>query len=201
MASATVRALVASLMACCLAGAQQEPRPATASRLNLVIVEGEGAINNIKLRTSRNTIVQVEDENHRPIAGAAVTFLLPIDGPGGAFAGGAKSATLVSDSAGRVTMPRLQLNQNPGSYTIRVSASHQGLNASTVIGQSTIAGAAGLSSAGLIAIIAGVAAAGGVAAVVASRGGNNSNPTSPPTTTAPSGTISAGSGAVFGPPR
>ena len=73
----------------------QTPSPAPApapAKLNLVIVEGEGAINNIKQRTSRETIVRVEDENHRPVAGAAVAFLLPDYGPSGAFVGGGKTA-------------------------------------------------------------------------------------------------------------
>ena len=51
--------------------------PAT---LEILIVEGEGAINNVKQRVNREPIVQVEDENHKPVAGAAVTFFLPNDG-------------------------------------------------------------------------------------------------------------------------
>ncbi len=69
--------------------APQAPAPA---KLNIVIVEGEGAINNIRQRTAREPIVQVEDENHRPVAGAAVLFLLPENGPGGTFANGARSS-------------------------------------------------------------------------------------------------------------
>jgi hypothetical protein len=65
--------IISTLVAVVCLAAAQEP----AHRLNLVIVEGEGAINNIKLRTSRETIVQVEDENHKPVAGAVVAFLLP----------------------------------------------------------------------------------------------------------------------------
>src|SRR5436305_1583384 len=86
-----------------LAFGQAPQAPPQAPRLNIVIVEGDGAINNIKQRTSRETIVEVQDENHRPVAGAAVVFLLPGDGPGGAFAGGAKSVTLTTDTAGRAT--------------------------------------------------------------------------------------------------
>src|SRR5947208_1166707 len=108
--------------------AAQDPQ---APRLSIVIVEGEGAINNIKQRTSRETIVEVQDENHRPVAGAAVVFLLPNDGPGGAFAGGSKSVTLTTNSAGRATMPAMQPNQVTGQFQIRVNASSQGRTAST----------------------------------------------------------------------
>ena len=38
--------------------------------LNLVVVEGEGQINNIKQRSAREPVVQVQDENHKPVAGA-----------------------------------------------------------------------------------------------------------------------------------
>ena len=46
--------------------------PQTAPMLNIVIVEGEGTLNNVKQRVNRDPIVQVEDENHKPVAGAAV---------------------------------------------------------------------------------------------------------------------------------
>src|SRR5579863_5849082 len=59
-----------------------------APKLSIVILEGEGAINNIKQRTAREPIVRVEDENHKPVAGAAVVFTLPSQGAGGTFAGG-----------------------------------------------------------------------------------------------------------------
>src|SRR5579885_3013894 len=91
--------------------AQDQPR------LNIVVVEGEGAINNIKQRTTRETIVEVQDENHKPVAGAAVVFLLPNDGAGGAFAGGAKSATVVTDSTGRATVT-MQPNKVTGQYQL-----------------------------------------------------------------------------------
>jgi hypothetical protein len=189
----------------CLAFAGQDPQ---APRLSIVIVEGDGAINNIKQRTSRETIVEVQDENHKPVAGAAVVFLLPGDGPGGAFAGGTKSATLTTDSAGRATMPRLQPNQATGNFKINVNASSAGRTATTTIAQSNAAGAAAAGAAGAaggisaktIAIIVVVAAAGAVGAAVALKGKSNSNTaTIPPPP--PTGTIGAGSGAALGPPQ
>jgi hypothetical protein len=175
-------------------------------RLNIVIVEGDGAINNIKQRTSRETIVEVQDENHKPIAGAAVVFLLPGDGPGGAFAGGAKSATITTDSAGRASMPRLQPNQATGNFRISVNASSQGRTASTTISQTNAAGAAagGAAGAGIsgktIGIIVAVAAAAAVGVAVGLTR-KSSSPSSTTTITTPTGTISAGSGASLGPPQ
>jgi hypothetical protein len=201
----SVLKLAVLLVPMCLALAGQE---AQAPRLSIVIVEGEGAINNVKLRTSRETIVEVQDENHRPVAGAAVVFLLPNDGPGGAFVGGSKSATVVTDSAGRTTMPSFQPNQASGNFQIRVNASSGGRQASVTISQSNGVAAAGAGGAaahaGLsgkaIGIIVAVAAAGAVGAAVGLKGKSNSSPGTP-TPTSPTGTISAGASATFGPPQ
>src|SRR6202161_4539718 len=92
----------------------QEP----AHKLNLVIVEGDGAINNIRQRTAREPIVQVEDENHKPIAGEAVVLTLPGQGAGGIFAGGAHSLSLVTDSQGRAVAHGFHPNNVQGQYQI-----------------------------------------------------------------------------------
>jgi hypothetical protein len=47
------------------------------STLKILVLEGQDAINNIRQRTARDTIVEVQDENNKPVAGAVVTFLLP----------------------------------------------------------------------------------------------------------------------------
>jgi hypothetical protein len=79
----------------------QDAQPSAPGRLSIVIVEGEGAINNVRQRVAREPIVQVEDENRRPVAGAAVTFLLPNQGAGASFANGAQSLTITTDAQGR----------------------------------------------------------------------------------------------------
>jgi len=186
-------------------GAQEPP-----VRLSIVVTEGEGAINNIKQRTARETIVQVQDENHRPIAGAAVIFLLPGDGPGGTFAGGTTTAALQTDANGQAVMPRLMPNQLEGKFQIRVTASYQGQQTSISINQANEAGAGGTSktphhglSGVAIGIIVGVVAAGAVGAALALRGGSSNNNQTPPTTPTgpPTGTITLGSGATVGPPH
>jgi hypothetical protein len=201
MQAQTVRLLVIPLLATFLAAQTHELPGAPPLKLNVLVVRGEGAINKIKQRTPPETIVQVEDESHKPVAGAAVAFLLPADGPGGAFAAGAKSASIVTDNAGRAAMPHLQVNSNPGSYSIGVYASRAGLAASATISQSSVPGAAAaVSTAGIIGIVAGVAAAGGVALAVVSKGkSSNSSPSQPASTAA--GSVAAGSGTVFGPPH
>lgn len=160
---------------------QQPVRP----KLNIVIVEGDEAINNIRQRTAREPIVQVEDENHRPVAGAAVLFLTPQHGPSAVFTGGTHSLTATTDQYGRAVARGLRPNRATGKYQIQVKASYQGNSASAVISQENflgpaIAHAGGLSGK-LITLIV-VAAAAGVAGGVyaATRGGNNNTVTITP---------------------
>lgn len=176
-----------------------------APMLNIVIVEGDGAINNIRQRTAREPIVQVEDENHKPVAGAAVVFALADQGAGGSFAGGAHTMTVVTDSQGRAVARGFHPNHVQGQYQIHVTASHGGETATASISESNIAaaGAAGSVAAGgisakLIAIIviAAAAAAAGGAYYATHNGGGASSATAANSPI----TITPGSGTV-GPPR
>jgi hypothetical protein len=173
-------------------------------KINLVIVEGEGAINNVRQRTAREPIVQVEDENHKPIAGAMVVFALPSQGAGGAFAGGTHTLTVMTDNTGRAVARGLRPNNVQGQFQIHVNASYQGQTASAVISQTNAlaaAAAGGAAAAGIsgkliaVLVIVGAAAAGGAAYAVHASGGGTTAATIPAATT-----IAPGTGTV-GPPR
>lgn len=174
---------------------------AAAGQLNLVIVEGEGATNNIRQRTAREPIVQVEDENHKPVAGAAVVFLLPDQGASGTFANGSHMLTVTTDAQGRAIAHGFHPNSVQGQFNMRVSASFQGKTATATISQTNAAAAAaaGAAAAGIsvklivILAIAGAAAAG--AAIAATRGGGSSMPAATGATT----TITPGTGTVGAP--
>ncbi|MCC7175513.1 MAG: hypothetical protein IT159_09985 [Bryobacterales bacterium] len=171
---------------------------AAPAKLNIVIVEGEGAINNIRQRTAREVIVQVEDENHKPVAGAAVLFLLPDSGAGGVFDNGTRTLQVRTDSGGRAVAKGLRANDVPGKFQIRVEASFEGVTASAAVTQvnaAITAAAAGGISGKLLAIlaIAGGAAAGGIVVATRKDKGSPASPPPPPTT------ISAGTPTVGGP--
>ncbi len=169
-------------------------------QLNLVVVEGEGAINNIRQRTAREPIVQVEDENHKPVAGAVVVFLLPDQGASGTFANGSHTLTVTTDAQGRAVAHGFKPNSVQGQFNMRVSASFQGKTASATISQTNVvAGAAAGAAAGGISVkllvilaVAGAAAAG--AAIAATRGGSSA-----PAAVAATTTITAGTGTVGAP--
>jgi hypothetical protein len=189
MTALRYRQVLAALILCSLANSSVLSRAfaqtvTAPGKLHIVIVEGEGAINNVRQRVAREPIVQVEDENRKPIAGAAVTFLLPQQGAGATFANGARSTTILTDSNGRAVARGLRPNSINGQYQINVTASYQGQTASAVISQVNAMAAAGAAagagagiglSAKLIAVIAavaGAAVAGGVVAATRNGDGN-----------------------------
>ncbi len=192
--------LLSSLLVLQALAAQVDSSP----KLRIQILDGDGAINKVGQRVAREPIVQVEDENSRPVAGAVVTFALPDRGASGVFANGSTTATSLTDQRGQAIARGLRANKVPGKFDIRVNASHQGMRGAATLAQTNIlaAAVAGIPLAKLIAIllIGGGAAAGG--AIAGTRGGGGpgggtGNTTGPPP--APT-TVSPGAGAV-GPPR
>lgn len=171
-----------------------------------MIIEGDGAINNIRQRVNRDPIVQVEDENRRPIAGAAVVFFLPDQGPSGTFANGMRSLTVTTDAQGRATATGLRPNNQAGQLQIRVTASFQGQTASAIITQTNVAGGGAASgstgmSAGakallIVGIIGGAVAAGTIIAVRSNNDSNGGGGQPPPGATI---TLTPGTPSVGGP--
>ena len=115
-------------------GAQGAPKS-----LHIIILDGEGALNNIRERTAREPIVQVEDENHKPVSEAAVVFLIH-GGNNGASAsfGNSTSFTTKTGPDGKAQAQGLQVGTTPGTFTITVTATLGDLVAETVIHQSNV---------------------------------------------------------------
>jgi hypothetical protein len=173
------------------------PTPA----LVITILDGEGALNDIRQRTAREPIVQVEDENHKPIAGAAVLFTLPGSGPGGSFAEGAQTFSTITDSAGRAVAQGLRPNSVSGPYSIHVRVTFNGSTTETNIHQQNVSGqssvtnhaAHAISAKAIVIVITVAAAAGTVAAILATQGGSSTTITAgTPTVGGPTSTVSPG---------
>jgi hypothetical protein len=171
----------------------QAPPP---PQLQITILEGEGALNNIKQQTAREPIVQVQDENHRPVAGALVIFTLPGSGPSGNFAGGSAEYDGVTDANGQVTATGLSPNKIAGRFQIQVDVKYHGLTAHATINQTNSVGSAGAAPPPPVAahsfpvkavLIAGAIAAGIGIGVVASQSGG----TKPVTITTGATTVGA----------
>jgi hypothetical protein len=166
---------------------------APVASLQITILDGDEAMNNIRQRTAREPIVQVEDENHKPVAGAAVIFLLPNDGASGTFSGGVRTLTTVTDSKGQAVARGLRPNHVAGRFQIRVQVSYQGKTAQATINQTNVTARTNTSTAPKWLILALVCAVAATAATVATHGGGAS-----PSTNVPVGVI-PGTGSVGGP--
>jgi hypothetical protein len=90
--------------------------------LNIRIIEGQGAINNVRTRTARAPVIEVRDGQNMPISGASVTFQTPFAGPGAAF-GSERILVTQTDSEGRAAGRGLVPNGVPGPFEIHVTAS------------------------------------------------------------------------------
>jgi hypothetical protein len=130
----------------CPAGGAQTPSSAAVGgadqpkTLFITILEGEGALNDIRARTAREPIVEVDDENHKPVAGALVLFSLD-DGGGSPYAtfAGSPTYSVETDAAGRATGRGFQITQRKGRYNIRVHATKGQAQAGAVIAETNIA--------------------------------------------------------------
>ena len=110
------------------------PAQSPPSRVAIVVIQGEGAIYRVGQRAG-GLAVRVEDEEHRPLAGAGVTFALPASGASGEFVNGSQNFTIVTNDQGVAATPGFRLNQAPGKLQVYVTASYQGLHATELIDQ------------------------------------------------------------------
>ncbi len=111
------------------------------STLHLAVVAGDGAKHNVHEKFRIQPVVQVTDENDKPIQGATIVFTLPSKGPGGTFEHGRHTLTLNTDAQGRAGAYGIQLNKKLGPFKIDVTASYQGQTATASIAQTSIVGA------------------------------------------------------------
>jgi hypothetical protein len=156
--------------------------PAAPGKLFIQVLEGEGALNDIRGRTAREPIVQIEDENHKPIAGALVIFTSPSSGASATFSNGLTTFQTTTLEDGRAVATGFKPNGISGSYQIQVHATSGNLSSVSVINQTNVkpsstnsAHATRAFPAKAIAIIAVVAAGAAVAGILATRNGQHSD--------------------------
>jgi hypothetical protein len=106
--------------------------PAQVGILQIKILEGEGGVYAPGAHAARPLTVEVTDETGRPVAGAAVSFHLPEDGPSGIFVNGLRTEVVTADERGRAVLRSMQLNRVPGRFQVRIIASKEQATAGTV---------------------------------------------------------------------
>jgi hypothetical protein len=170
---------------------------AGAPRLHIVVVEGQGAINNARTHTGRDPVVEVRDGDNKPVSGATVTFQAPGTGASAVFANNDKTFITQTDAQGRAVARGLRPNSLKGPFQIHVTASLEGEKDSAIINQTNALPAEGKSSKKVwISVLVAGAAAGGAVAATHGKSGSSS----PATSNTQSGSITPGSPS-FGPPH
>lgn len=169
--------------------------------LQVTILEGEGAFNDIHKGLARAPVVEIRDENGKPLANARVVFQLPEVGPSGTFGESGLTYVGTTDGQGKATGLGLKPNRVEGAFQIVVTASAEGRTGRAVIRETnTLAGGdrpikSGRSKWLGILLAVGGAASGGI--IAATRGGGSSSSSS--ATTATPTTLSAGTVSIGGP--
>jgi hypothetical protein len=173
--------------------------PVPTPKMNVVVVEGEAAIHDIKQRKASDVGVLVRDGNRKPIPGASVRFILPAEGASATFSDGSRSLAITTNNTGYATVRNIRPNNIPGQYVIQVEAQHEGqmATASVTHFNMTVERSKGGSGKWVAILgIVGAAAAGGTVAALRNSNGNSQPVAAPPAPIS----ITPGTGTV-GPPR
>ena len=136
--SSTSLALCCVLLPCGSVGAQSATSSvasAAPKALIISILEGEGELNDVRARTAREPIVQVEDENHRPVAGALVLFAISGNSPAGADFSGLSKLTVRTGADGRAVGRGFHVTRQTGNFQIQVVATVAAVQAEIFIHQ------------------------------------------------------------------
>jgi hypothetical protein len=152
--------------------------------LKIRALAGNGEMNDMERRVMAPLVVQVLDQNERPIAGADVVFRFPLNGPSAAFAGGKTSVTVRTNGGGQAAATNWMANGTVGTFQVHVNATYGNQVGETTISMTNvtrIVEEAKKSKAGgwwshkwvKVAVIGGVAAGIAIGVLLATRGGGS----------------------------
>jgi hypothetical protein len=172
--------------------------------LKLIVLAGNGEMNDLERRVMAPLVVQVVDQNERPVEGAEVVFRFPISGPGAAFAGGKASETVRTNGVGQAAAVGWMANGQVGPFQVHANASYGNQVGETTISMTNVtrivAEAKKSKAKSLwshrwfkVAVIGGAAVAIGLGVYFGTRGGGSS------TNSGSTVTINPGSPTIGGP--
>jgi hypothetical protein len=92
--------------------------------LKLLVLSGNGEMNDLERKVMSPLVVQILDQNDRPVEGADVVFRFPLDGPSATFTGGKTSQSVRSNGTGEAAAVNWMANGQVGTFEIHVTASY-----------------------------------------------------------------------------
>jgi len=123
-----MKAFVTTALVCAFSGLAM----AQIAGMRIKVIEGEGAMHPAGAHVMHPLTVEVTDDTGRPVAGAAVSFQLPPEGPSGVFSNGLRTDLAITDANGRAALRSLQLNRTAGPLWIRITAAKEQARAGIV---------------------------------------------------------------------
>lgn len=92
--------------------------------LKILVLAGNGELNDLQRKVMAPLVIQVLDTNDRPVEGADVVFRFPIEGPGATFAGGKTSETVRTNATGQAAALNWMANGMVGRFEVHVTATY-----------------------------------------------------------------------------
>jgi len=96
----------------------------TEKSLKVIALAGDGEMNDLERRVMAPLVVQVVDQNDRPVEGADVVFRFPLNGPGAFFADQKTSKTARTNGQGQAAATGWMANGEVGKFQVHVTASY-----------------------------------------------------------------------------
>lgn len=100
--------------------------------LRILVLQGQRSINNVPNGMITVPVVEIRDENDRPVEGAKVVFTLPAEG--GTFEKGGETAEIITNYQGQAVCPAYKPGKL-GLFSIGVDASFANMNAKAKVAQ------------------------------------------------------------------
>src|ERR1700680_1812652 len=103
-------------------GQQAQPQPQgkpmaqlpIVQNLKVIVLAGKDEMNDLERHVMAPLVVEVLDQNDRPVEGAEVVFRFPINGPGATFPGGRTSQTTRTNGQGQAAAMNWVANNQVG---------------------------------------------------------------------------------------
>ncbi len=96
----------------------------TVEGLKVVVLAGREEVNDIQRKVMAPLVVEVLDQNDRPVEGAEVIFRFPLEGPSATFAGGRTSLSVRTNGQGEAAATNWMANSQTGRFQVHVNASY-----------------------------------------------------------------------------
>jgi hypothetical protein len=163
--------------------------------LKILVLAGNGEMNDLERRVMAPLVIQVLDQNDRPVEGAQVVFRFPLNGASATFPGGKNSLTVRTSGTGQAPALNWMANGQVGTFEVHVNATYGNQVGETTLSMENVTRISDVPKKGKhqslwshrwfkIAVIGGAAAAVGIGVYLATRGGKSGsavtiNPGSP----------------------